>query len=194
VERFGLSEPFFLYVARLEHPGKNHVRLIEAFGQFKRETNSPWQLVLAGQDWHGAAEIHQAIARSTLAGAIRCLGFVEEADLPALYRSADAFVYPSLFEGFGLPPIEAMACGCPVISSTAGSLGEVVGDSALVVDPASTRDIAEKLILLATKPELRDTLRSEGLARSRCFNWEKTATETMRVYQRALSRNQTGLS
>src|SRR5258706_16220770 len=97
---------FSLYLARLEHPAKNHVRLIEAFNHFKRLTKSPWKLVLAGSDWHGAEFVHDAIRQSPFAQHIHCLGFVADQDLPALYRAADVFVYPSLYEGFGLPPVE----------------------------------------------------------------------------------------
>src|SRR5207237_2192923 len=122
-QRYSLQRPFFLYIARLEHPGKNHVRLISAFEEFKSATRADWQLAFAGSDWHGAQEIHASIQKSQFAADIRCLGFVPDADLPNLYRAADVFVYPSLYEGFGLPPLEAMACGCPVISSTRGALG-----------------------------------------------------------------------
>jgi len=125
--RFGLDRPFFLYVSRLEHPGKNHVRLISAFEDFKTTFQCNWQLALAGGDWHGAQIIHEAIRNSKFANDIRCLGFVPDGQLPELYRAADVFVYPSLHEGFGLPPIEAMACGCPVIASTRGALAEVIG-------------------------------------------------------------------
>ena len=133
--RFRLDRPFFLYVARLEHPAKNHVRLIEAFNKFKGASGSHWTLALAGEDWNGAAAIHQAIELSPFAGDIRCLGFVKDRVLPDLYRAAEVFVYPSLYEGFGMPPLEAMACGCPVVSSARGSLGEVVGNAAALVEP-----------------------------------------------------------
>ncbi|MEW6160672.1 MAG: glycosyltransferase family 1 protein, partial [Verrucomicrobiota bacterium] len=109
-EQFEVRRPFFLYLARLEHPAKNHVRLIEAFNRFKAQTRSDWQLVFSGSDWHGADVIHQHIRQSPFAHDIRALGFVNGNELPQLYRAADAFVYPSLYEGFGLPPLEAMAC------------------------------------------------------------------------------------
>ena len=96
-QRFGLDLPFFLYVARLEHPGKNHLRLISAFEQFRKKTGSRWQLIFGGSDWHGAELIHKAIEHSAYRQDIRCLGFVSDQELPSLYRAAGAFVYPSLY-------------------------------------------------------------------------------------------------
>jgi glycosyltransferase involved in cell wall biosynthesis len=187
-ERFDLREPFFLYVARLEHPAKNHVRLVEAFNRFKAETRSPWQLALGGSDWHGAQTIHDAIRQSRFAQDIRCLGFVADEDLPDLYRAADAFVYPSLYEGFGLPPVEAMACGCPVLCSTRGALGEVVGDAAATVNPEDVAALTRQLVRLATDDGLRAQLRTAGLARAKQFDWMKTAAATLEVYSRAAAR------
>ena len=168
----------------MEHPAKNHARLIEAFNEFKAETRSDWQLVLGGSDWHGAEVIHALVRRSPLARDIRCLGFVPEGDLPAWYRAADVFVYPSLFEGFGLPPIEAMACGCPVISSTRGSLGEVVGDAAVIIDPEDVNSLKREMSRLATDEVARNHWREAGLKRAQCFNWDKTAAATINVYAR----------
>ncbi|HZI32307.1 MAG TPA: glycosyltransferase family 1 protein, partial [Candidatus Binatia bacterium] len=187
--RHGISQPFFLYVARLEHPGKNHVRLIEAFNRFKVETRSDWQLVFGGSDWHGAEAIHSAIRQSPFAGDIHCLGFIAEDDLPMWYRAADVFVYPSLFEGFGLPPVEAMACGCPVISSTRGALAEVVGLAAATVDPGDIHAMQLQMTRLAADPNLRDHLREAGLERAKYFDWKRTAAATMEVYARAACRH-----
>jgi glycosyltransferase involved in cell wall biosynthesis len=183
--RFHLQKPFFLYVARLEHPGKNHVRLIQAFDQFKKRHNSEWQLAFGGADWHGAEDIHQAAAQSSIASDIRFLGFVSDSDLPHLYRAASGFVYPSLFEGFGIPPIEAMACGCPVICSTRGALGEVVGDAALIVDPEDVGSISARLGLLATEEGEWRRLQSAGFGRARRFTWALAARATLDVYSRA---------
>ena len=183
--RYGVSQPFFLYVARLEHPGKNHVRLIEAFEEFKAATHSDWLLVFAGSNWHGAENIEAAIRASPFAADIRSLGFVPDSELPNLYRAADVFVYPSLYEGFGLPPLEAMACGCPVIASTRGSLGEVLGDAAALVEPEDIHTIARQLYVLATDSATRNNLRAAGLAQARKFDWHKTATEMLNVYARA---------
>ena len=180
-----LRSPFFLYVARLEHPGKNHVRLISAFEEFKAATKSDWQLVLAGSDWHGADAIHAAIRQSPFVADIHCLGFVPDSDLPELYRAAGAFVYPSLYEGFGMPPLEAMACGCPVIASACGSLGEVLGDAAAIVQPEDIHTIAKQLYIVATDSAVRNRLRAAGLAQAHKFDWSKTAQATLEVYQRA---------
>lgn len=182
-KRFGLEKPFFLYVARLEHPAKNHVRLVSAFNQFKDATGSDWQLALGGSDWHGAEHIHATIKASPHANDIRCLGFIDDKDLPDLYRAAQIFVYPSLYEGFGLPPIEAMACGCPVICSPRGSLGEVVGNAAALVDPEDVAALKQQLTALAMDDVERQRLRGLGLEHARRFNWERTARETLSVYQ-----------
>lgn len=185
--RYHLVRPFFLYVARLEHPGKNHIRLISAFEQFKAASHSEWQLVFGGSDWHGAEVIHDALAKSPFASDIKCLGFVPDTDLPNLYRAAEVFVYPSLYEGFGMPPLEAMACGCPVIASPNGSLEEVLGGAAASVNAEDLHTIARELYRLATSAELRNQLRAAGLAQARNFTWERTAEGTLEVYRRAVS-------
>jgi glycosyltransferase involved in cell wall biosynthesis len=182
-DRFGLNRPFFLYVSRLEHPGKNHVRLVSAFEEFKAATQSNWQLALAGGDWHGAEVIHQAIRKSQFANDIRCLGFVPDEQLPDLYRAADVFVYPSLHEGFGLPPIEAMACGCPVITSTRGALAEVIGEAAVIIEPEDVHSMANQLRLVAGVEGVRNRLRTVGLEHARNFDWRRTAVETLKVYE-----------
>jgi glycosyltransferase involved in cell wall biosynthesis len=179
------AAPYFLYVARLEHPAKNHWRLIEAYNKFKADTQSNWQLVLAGSDWQAAEIIHQAIQASPFRADIRCLGFVPDKDLPALYREAGIFIYPSLFEGFGIPPIEAMACGCPVISSAAGSLGEVLGNAAEIIPPENVSAIAFAMKDLVSDVAKRKRLISAGLCRAANFSWKRAAEETLQVYTRA---------
>lgn len=184
-EKWRLFKPFALYVARLEHPGKNHVRLIRSFEIFKQETGSDLQLVLGGSDWHGAEAIHAAARSSKFASDICFLGFVADSDLPALYRAAELFVYPSLFEGFGMPPIEAMACGCPVICSNRGSLGEVVADAAEIVAPEDLSSIAAALRRVVSDASVRERLRAKGFARASAFDWTRAARETLAVYRRA---------
>jgi glycosyltransferase involved in cell wall biosynthesis len=188
-QRHGLHPPFFLYVARLEHPAKNHARLIAAFNRFKTESPSPWQLVLCGSDWHGAEVIHELARQSPFAQDIRLPGFVSDADLPTWYRAASVFVYPSLFEGFGLPPLEAMACGCPVLASSIGAVGEVCGDAAAVANPLDVADLTRQLTRLARDGALREQLRTAGLAHARQFDWRHTAAATLEIYARAGGRS-----
>jgi glycosyltransferase involved in cell wall biosynthesis len=192
LHRFGLHHPYFLYVARLEHPGKNHVRLIQAFEQFKVETRSPWQLVFAGSDWHGATVIHAAMNRSPVRTDIRALGFVSQKELPILYRDAGAFVYPSLHEGFGMPPLEAMASGCPTLCSARGALEEVVGNAALTVDPEDVMAMKQQLARLAGDDELRRELRSAGINWCKRYDWARAAEQTLAVYSRAAAKTQAG--
>ena len=115
------------------------------------------------------------------------MGYVDDADLPVLYSAATVFVYPSLYEGFGLPPLEAMACGTPVISSNAASLPEVVSDAALTIDPTDIDALAQALVEVLSSPERQEDLRQRGLRRVAQFSWDRCATETLSVYREALS-------
>lgn len=179
-------EPWWIYVARLEHPGKNHLRLIKAFEAVcADDPSSPARLVLAGADWHGAPEIHQAIEASPVRGRIHCAGFVPDEDLPAWYSGARALVFPSLFEGFGLPPLEAMACGCPVLCSDRGSLLEVTGGAADIFDPEDSWAIARSMRNLLASPDRQMAWARAGLARAGSFRWESCAEQTLALYDRA---------
>jgi len=180
-ERHGLSAPYLLYVSRLEHPGKNHVRLIEAFARARARHGLRHDLVLAGSDWSGAAAVHAAAAASSATKSIRLLGFVPETDLPDLYGAADGMIFPSLFEGFGLPLLEAMASGIPVATSNSSSLPEVAGDAALLFDPCDIDAMAESLARVALDEGLRGILATRGLSRAAQYSWEKTAASTWQV-------------
>jgi glycosyltransferase involved in cell wall biosynthesis len=186
-EPVGIQGPFFLYVARLEHPGKNHSRLIHAFSRFKASTGSPWKMVFAGGDWHGAEVIRGLVRESPYRDDIRILGFVPSEDLPNWYRAADVFVFPSLSEGFGMPPVEAMACGCPVLSSVDGALAETVGTAAGPLEVANVGQIEAQLTRAASYAGWRDELRGDGLVHAERFDWSKAAAATMGVYWRAAS-------
>jgi glycosyltransferase involved in cell wall biosynthesis len=181
-----LDWPYFLYVARLEHPAKNHVRLIEAFEQvLAARPDLPHRLVLAGADWHGADAIHARIAASPAKDRIVTPGFVATEALPGWYAGAEAMVFPSLFEGFGLPPVEAMACGCPVICSARGSLGEVAGGAARRIDPEDTTDMAVALMEML-RPGMRSVWRERGLRHAARFNWTEVGRTTAEAYRRAV--------
>lgn len=184
----GVAGPFFLYVARFEHPAKNHAGLIAAFNGFKAAAPSAWQLVLAGGDWHGAESIHALVRSSPFAREIHCPGFVPPADLPDWYRAAGVFVFPSLHEGFGLPPLEAMACGCPVLSSRRGALADTLGDAAAELDPDDPAQMQAQLARIAADRQWRERLCAAGLARARLFDWRTTAEATLDAYARAAAR------
>jgi glycosyltransferase involved in cell wall biosynthesis len=186
--RFGLEQPYLLYVARLEHPGKNHFRLIEAFETFKTETRSPWLLALGGSDWSGAEVIHQRINESPFKDSIRPLGFIPDDEVPWLYSGAASFIYPSLYEGFGMPPTEAMACGCPVICSDRGALGEIVSDAAWKINPENSSEMAGALVAFFRDSNQRSEFTRKGLVRAAEFSWEKAAKETLAVYGSVLGR------
>ena len=170
-------------------PTSNHVRLIEAFEQFTNtHPDAEHDLVFGGADWHGADQIHARIAASPVSARIRNLGFVDDAALPLWYAGATAMVYPSLFEGFGLPPVEAMACACPVIASPRGSLAEVVGDAARLIDPLDINDIATALGELIV-PAQRDAWSQRGLQRAALFDWRESARRLTQVYQQTARRS-----
>jgi glycosyltransferase involved in cell wall biosynthesis len=182
--RYGVNGPYLLYISRIEHPGKNHVRLIRAFEQVKREHQFPHQLVLAGSDWSGADAVHRAANESAYAADIVFTGFVPDEHIADLYGGADAFVFPSLFEGFGMPVLEAMACGIPVVCSNSSSLPEVAGDAAMLFEPTDVEEMASALRTVLTDSKTRNILINKGLERSALFSWENAAKKTVEVFQR----------
>ena len=181
--QFNLPEPFFLCVGKLDHPVGNHVSLIAAFNRFKRRVKSRWMLMLAGENGEGAEAVHAAVSESPYASDIRVIERVPDKDLPTLYRAADAFVYPTLQEIPDLTVVEAMACGCPVISSQRAVLGEWVGEASSLINPEDMDDFAGKLAAMAGGLDLRERWRRASLAQARKFDWQRTATETMAVYE-----------
>jgi glycosyltransferase involved in cell wall biosynthesis len=181
--RLGLPENLVLYVSRLEHPGKNHVRLLEAFARLLSQTGRPYKLALAGGRWNGAEVIEAKVAELGLEEQVVFLGFVPDETLPLLYAASDIMVFPSLFEGFGIPLLEAMASGTPVCASNVSSIPEVVGDAGLLFDPMDPAAIADAMARLLEDRELRDRLVERGLARARQFTWDRSAAmhvESMR--------------
>jgi glycosyltransferase involved in cell wall biosynthesis len=179
-ERLSLPERFVVYPANL-WPHKNHGRLIDAIG---RLADTDVQLVLTGQEYGGRAELEERARRAGVAERVRHLGYLEPGDVPALYRNALAMVFPSLYEGFGSPPLEAMACACPVASSTRGSLSEVIGDAALAFDPESTDEIAAAVDRIASDGQLREDLRARGRRQAAGFTWETAARRHVEAYER----------
>ncbi len=180
--KLGLPTPYLLFVSTLE-PRKNIEGLLRAFARIKQEI--PHTLVLAGAPGWNMGDLGARIQSLGLESRVRRMGYVaDRADLPALYAAADAFVFPSFYEGFGLPVLEAMTCGCPVIVSNRASLPEVAGDAARYVDPDSMEDIAQAIREVAQGPELRASMRERGLAQARKFSWKACAEATLDVYRR----------
>ena len=182
---FGIPQPYVVYVSRLEHPGKNHVRLIEAFARLRREARLPHRLVLAGSDWSGADEVHRAAEASDARDAIVFTGYVAADALPDLYAAAAMMICPSLYEGFGMPVLEAMATGTAVACANVSSLPEVAGDAARLFDPLDVDDIAGAMREVLTEPGVRAVLQERGLARSREFSWRECAARTLDVLRLA---------
>ena len=180
--KYRLPESFILYVGTLE-PRKNVGRLLSVFRRL-REKGLNQSLVLAGGKGWLCDDVLDAAKQ--MAGSVRLTGFVADEDLPALYNAADMFVFPSLYEGFGTPPLEAMACGLPVVCSNRASLPEVVGDAALSVDPEDGEAFGDAIWELAHDESLRQRLREAGLARARLFSWERTARGTLAQYDELL--------
>jgi glycosyltransferase involved in cell wall biosynthesis len=182
--RYGIAKPYVLYISRLEHPGKNHVALIQAF-QILKAAGLEHQLVLPGGDFLGAEMVHQAAAASPCHDDIILTGFADFADLPYLYNGADLFVFPSLYEGFGLPLLEAMASGTAVAAANRSSLPEVGGQAAVYFDPHQAEDMAEAIGGLLRDPDRRRSYEQAGLARAAEFSWRRTAEQTLDAIRQA---------
>jgi glycosyltransferase involved in cell wall biosynthesis len=180
-EKLGLSEEYILYVGKIM-TRKNIVRTIEAYAKYIQATDAATQLVLAGKRLYDTSDVDKAIARLGLKGRVVELGYVQDELLSTLYAGASAFVYVTLWEGFGLPLLEAMACGTPVIASNVTSIPEIAGDAALLVDPYQVDQIAEAMIKIHTDGELRGTLVKAGFERCRKFTWANTASLTIDAY------------
>ncbi|MDQ3018275.1 MAG: glycosyltransferase family 4 protein, partial [bacterium] len=173
---YGLPGEFMLYVGTME-PRKNLLRIIEAFEQ----ANTSASLVLAGKWGWKYSAIIKRIEQSPKKSMIKYLGYIPAADKPYLMKLARVFVWPSLYEGFGLPPLEAMAVGTPVLTSNVTSLPEVVGDAALMVNPYNVKDIASAMELLCKSETVRDHYIAKGIERARNFTWDKTAAQLEEV-------------
>jgi len=183
--KMAIQKPYLLYLSRLEHPGKNHVRLLQAFEKLKQQSGIPHQLVLAGSDWDRAAEIHEAAEKLRCKEDVLFTGFVASEDVADLYRAADIMVFPSLVEGFGIPILEAMACGAPVVCSGVSSMPEVASDAALYFEPSDVDSIFESLSRVIENDDLKTDLRSRGLKRAAQFTWTESAVKTLSVLRQA---------
>ncbi len=183
-ERYQLDGPFALYVGNIK-PHKNLERLIDAFHLVRREGFERLKLLIIGDQILKYPRLRRAVDRYKLHKHVRFLGFVPDETLAALYRLATVFVFPSLYEGFGLPPLEAMASGTPVVASNCSSLPEVCGDAAVLVDPYSAESIAEGIRRVLADPDLRASLIERGLSRVGDFSWESSVRRVHEVYMSA---------
>jgi glycosyltransferase involved in cell wall biosynthesis len=185
-QRYEIDGDYILAVGSIQ-PRKNLPRLVRAYSALRRARPNAKlpKLVLVGKKAWLYTDTLRAIAECGVAQDVNLTGYVPEGDLPALYTGALCFVYPSYFEGFGLPPLEAMRCGTPVIASDRTSLPEIVGDAGLLVDPFDEAALAAALARLLDDAALRASLRTRGLARAAQFDWHETARRTLAVYQRA---------
>ncbi len=183
--RLKLPKCFALYVGTIE-PRKNLLTLIEGVKEYRELAHDDLHLVIAGGWGWKSHNLRRRLWKRDAQGWVHELGYVSNEDLPALYRSAEIFVWPSIYEGFGLPPLEALACGVPVIASHTSSLPEVLGDAAMYVDPYNSRDICEALRGILGSSMLEQQLVSKGLERAKRFTWQKTARETMDVFRQCI--------
>lgn len=183
--KHGLERPFIYYPAAT-WPHKNHKRLLAALRILVNKYHFDGDLVLTGIAKQSHDDILGEVERLGLSDRVKILGYLPYADLPRLYNLARLLVFPSLFEGFGLPLVEAMACGCPVACSSVTAMPEVVGDAGLLFDPTSEEDIADKIWSIWVDETLRGKLIALGFQRARLFQWEKTARETIEVYRKTV--------
>ncbi|MBK9167057.1 MAG: glycosyltransferase family 4 protein [Bryobacterales bacterium] len=192
LERYQVNYPFLLYAGSIR-PQKNVPRLVEAFALVREQLeNHPvyrdLRLIIIGDEISRYPSVRRAVIQSRVEPVVRFLGFVPFGTLRVFYEAATAFVFPSLYEGFGLPPLEAMASGTPVITSSTSSLPEVVGDAAVLVNPENVFDIARGIKEVLLDDALRERLKAAGPVQSAKFSWERTAREVLSVYEEVLRK------
>jgi glycosyltransferase involved in cell wall biosynthesis len=192
-ERYQLSNSYILYVGNIK-PHKNLERLIEAFNLVRLQGRSELELLIIGDEISKLQTLRRAVHKYGLHRHVRFHGHVPDQTLAVLYRLASVFVFPSLYEGFGLPPLEAMASGTPVVTSNVSSLPEVVGDAAVLVDPYSAEAIAEGILKVLHSPHLRADLREKGYARVREYSWMRSVERVRAVYGEVVDAKSGGLS
>lgn len=180
-QRAGLPEQFLLFIGTLE-PRKNLPTLLDAYARIAKDTSVP--LIIGGGKGWLYDQIFAKAEQLNLGDRIRFAGYIDDADLPLWYAAATVFTLPSLYEGFGIPLIEAMACGTPVIASTSSSLPEIVGDAGILVSPTDADALGAAMLQLLQSPELRADLRERGLLQARRFSWQTMAQRTVDVYRK----------
>ena len=188
IQPFSFRRPYVLCVSRIEYPVKNHIRLIKAFGIFKENTKYPHRLVLAGGDSINAAKVKEAVAASAWRSDIFFTGHFPTTSLPELYAGADFTVFPSMYEGFGMGALEAMACGVPVLCARAASLPETADHAALYFDPLCVEDMADRMITVSTDSGIYNECRRLGLERAKAFSWERCVERTLQIIYETIGK------
>jgi glycosyltransferase involved in cell wall biosynthesis len=189
LERLGIDNDFILYVGAIE-PRKNLLTLVKAFREVYEKTDLRPQLVIAGPTAWLADELFDLISRSSIKERLLLTGYLGDEALRALYSTCTVMCYPALYEGAGLPPLEAMACGAPVITTSTGAISEMVGDAALLFSPTDYHALAANIVELFIDPQLRSALISKGLKRVENFSWDKAAAMTYKLYRDTLNANE----
>lgn len=179
------ADSYLLFLGTLE-PRKNIVGIIRAYSQLPKELRAKYRLVIGGKKGWYYEEIFTTVRALKLENEIQFLGRLPDEHLPALYRNAKLFLFPSFYEGFGLPPLEAMACGTPVISANISSLPEVIGDAGLLVDPYNIDELAQAIERLLTDNEVYTRLKGKIVTQAEKFSWQETAKQTLAVFQKSL--------
>jgi glycosyltransferase involved in cell wall biosynthesis len=188
VRRLGLDQEFILYVGTIE-PRKNLITLVKAFADVLRSTALRPQLVIAGKQGWLTDELFAYIDAAKLGDRLRLTGYLGDDELRALYSACRIMVYPALYEGAGLPTLEAMACGAPVITTSTPAIAEMVGDNARLFSPADSRALAQHIVELLTTPAACESLSRAGIKHAARFSWERAAHETLEVYRKARTGN-----
>lgn len=186
-KKLDIEKPFFLYTGNWRDH-KNLVSLIKAFSILKKKYRLPHFLVITGKEDPWYPEVKQAVINESLEGEVRFTGLIPDENLVLLYNCADLYVFPSLYEGFGLPALESFACGLPVVAANKSSLPEICGDAALYFDPHNIEDIAEKIFSACNDEIKKEDLRRRGFLRMKNFSWEEMAKKTLEIYNEAEPR------
>jgi len=184
VQPFSIKRPYFIYSSRISNPDKKHIELIKAFEMFKKQTGSEHRLILAGDDTDYSPEVHKVAFESSVASDIFFIGYFPMNSLSKLYSGADACIFPAVNEGVGLPVLESMACGIPVICSNSGALKEFGGDIPLYFDSDNLEEMAEAMTKIIHDKDCRDRMVEKGLKRAAKFSWEETINKTLEIIKK----------
>ena len=183
----GISKKYFLYIARIEHPGKNHLRLIKAYEKLPEDLKNHYDLVLPGKNWSGSEKVLEYLDNSPDKYRIHLPGFVDSKILPLLYQQCSLYIFPSLYEGFGIPLIEAMASGVPVVCSNTSSLPEIGGEAVALFDPYSDTSIRETIWRVISSNKMQKAMIENGFKQVKKFSWEKHAQKIIQSFQEIVS-------